>query len=132
MAWVTQQLERSANIAVVGLSPKVHRDSYRVAEYLQKVGYRIIPVTPKNVIILEEQSFPDLRSVPVPIDIVDIFLRAELIPPVIDEAIEVGVSCIWMQDGVIHLGAAANARDAGIQVVMDNCIMREHRLRFRS
>ncbi|MFH1141820.1 MAG: CoA-binding protein [Chloroflexota bacterium] len=117
---VERQLKESKTIAVVGLSPNPDRDSYRVARYLQEAGYRIIPVNPTVDEVLGEKSYPDLKSVPVPIDMVDVFRRSEQVPPVVDEAIQAGVKFIWMQDGVIHEEAAEKARAAGIPVIMNN------------
>jgi predicted CoA-binding protein len=120
MDLVEEQLRNSKTIAVVGLSDNPERDSHRVAKYLQSQGYRIIPVNPMIEETLGERSYPDLKSVPEPIDMVDIFRRSELVPPVVDEAIEVGVRYIWMQDGVINYEAAARAEAVGIPVVMDD------------
>ncbi len=120
-------LTQSSTIAVVGLSPKPDRPSYRVAAYLQSQGYRIIPINPNATEVLGEHSYPDLRSVPDPIDLVDIFRRSEEVPPVVEEAIAVGAKAVWMQDGVINEAAAAQARAAGLPVVMNNCSMRVHR-----
>jgi len=117
---VERQLTESKTIAVVGLSPNPERDSYRVASYLKDMGYRVIPVNPTVDEVLGEKSYPDLKSVPVPIDMVDVFRRSELVPPVVEEAIQVGVKFIWMQDGVINEEAAEKARVAGIPVIMDN------------
>jgi predicted CoA-binding protein len=111
-------LKTAKVIAVVGLSPNPARDSYEVAEYLQQAGYRII---------LGEKSYPDLHSIPEPIDVVDIFRRSEHVPAIVDEALEVGAKTIWMQLGVIHEEAAKKAADAGLEVVMDRCMLREHR-----
>jgi predicted CoA-binding protein len=130
MDLVEEQLRNSKTIAVVGLSDNPQRDSYRVAKYLQSQGYRIIPVNPMIEEALGEKSYPDLKSVPEPIDMVDIFRRSELVPPVVDEAIEVGVKYIWMQDGVINPEAAAKAEAAGIPVIMNDCALRQHRRRF--
>ena len=105
---------------MVGLSDNPARDSHRVSSYMQSQGYRIIPVNPMIEEALGEKSYPDLKSVPEPIDMVDIFRRSELVPPVVDEAIEVGVRYIWMQDGVINPEAAAKAEAAGIPVIMDD------------
>jgi predicted CoA-binding protein len=127
---VEQQLTKSKVIAVVGLSPRPERDSYDVARYLQGQGYRIIPVNPTVAEVLGEKSYPDLKSIPEPIDMVDIFRRSAMVPPVVDEALEVGVKYIWMQNGVIHEEAARKAEEAGILVVMNNCAMREHRRRY--
>jgi predicted CoA-binding protein len=123
-------LEESKTVAVVGLSPREERDSYRVAEYLQSQGYRIIPVNPNADGILGERSYPDLVSIPEPIDVVDVFRRSEAVPGIVEEAIKVGARAVWMQEGVIHEEAAARAREAGLQVVMDRCIMIEHRRHF--
>ena len=117
---VEKQLAESKTIAVVGLSPNPERDSYRVARYLKDMGYRVIPVNPTVDEVLGEKSYPDLKSVPVPIDMVDVFRRSELVPPVVEEAIQVGVKFIWMQDGVINEEAAEKARVAGIPVIMNN------------
>ncbi len=120
MDLVEQQLTQSKVIAVVGLSPNPERDSYRVAKYLQSVGYRIIPVNPTVDEVLGEKSYPDLKSVPVPIDMVDVFRRSELVAPVVDEAIAVKAKFIWMQDGVVNEEEAAKARAVGIPVIMNN------------
>lgn len=117
---VEQQLTESKVIAVVGLSPNPDRDSNRVAKYLQDVGYKIIPVNPMVEEVLGEKSYPDLKSVPVSVDMVDIFRRSELVAPVVDEAIEIGAKFVWMQDGVEDEGSAEKARAAGIPVIMDN------------
>ena len=123
-------LEESKTVAVVGLSPREERDSHRVAKYLQSQGYRIIPVNPNADEILGERSYPDLASVPEPIDVVDVFRRSEAVPEIVEEAIKVGARTVWMQQGVIHEEAAARAREAGLQVVMDRCMMIEHRRHF--
>ena len=119
---VERQLKESKTIAVVGLSPNPDRDSNRVALYLQQAGYRVIPVNPMVDEVLGEKSYPDLKSIPedIDIDMVDVFRRSELVPPVVDEAIELGVKFIWMQDGVVHEEAAKKAEAAGIPVIMDN------------
>ncbi|TEU17594.1 MAG: CoA-binding protein [Anaerolineales bacterium] len=119
-------LEESKTVAVVGLSPREERDSHRVAKYLQSRGYRIIPVNPNADEILGERSYPDLASIPEPIDVVDVFRRSEAVPEIVKEAIKVGARTVWMQEGVIHKEAAARAREAGLQVVMDRCMMVEH------
>lgn len=127
---VEEQLRESRTIAVVGLSDNPERISYRVAQYLQSQGYRIIPVNPVIDSVLGETSYPDLKSVPEPIDMVDVFRRSELVAPVVDEAIKVGVRYIWMQDGVMDETAAAKAEAAGIPVVMNDCTLRQHQRRF--
>jgi len=117
---VEEQLTNSRTIAVVGISLNPERPSHYVSKYMQEQGYRIIPVNPLIEEVLGEKSYPDLKSVPEPIDMVDVFRRSELVGPVVDEAIKVGVKYIWLQDGVIHEAAAAKAEAAGIPVVMDN------------
>ena len=120
MDLVDEQLRNSKTIAVVGLSGASDRTSYRVTQYMQEQGYRIIPVNPMVDEVLGEKSYPDLKSVPAPIDMVNIFRRSALVPPVIEEAIEVGVKYIWMQDGVINPEWAAKAESAGIPVIQDD------------
>ena len=120
MDLIEEQLSRSKTIAVVGLSLNPERPSHYVAKYLQEQGFRVIPVNPLIDEALGEKSYPDLKSIPEPIDVVDIFRRSELVGQVVDEAIEVGAKYIWMQDGVVDEAAAARARAAGIPVVMNN------------
>ena len=120
MDLVEEQLSNSSTIAVVGLSPNPDRDSHRVSAYLQGQGYRIIPVNPTVDEVLGEKSYPDLPSVPEPIDMVDVFRRSDQVMPVVEEAIQVGARYIWMQDGVVNEEAAEKARQAGIPVVMDD------------
>ena len=120
MDLIEEQLSKSSTIAVVGLSSRPDRPSNYVAKYLQEQGYRVIPVNPLIDEVLGEKSYPDLKSVPERIDMVDIFRRSELVGPVVDEAIEVGARYVWMQDGVQDEDAASRARAAGISVVMDN------------
>jgi predicted CoA-binding protein len=121
-------LLRSAHtIAVVGLSNKRWRASYGVSEYMQRAGYRIIPVNPELTEALGQKSYPDLDAVPGPIDIVNIFRRPEAVPEIVDAAIRIGAKAVWMQEGVIHEEAAARARAAGLIVVMDRCLLKEHR-----
>ena len=117
---VDEQLRNSKTIAVVGLSNNPDRDSHRVASYLQSQGYRIIPVNPVIEEALGEKSYPDLKSVPESIDMVDVFRRSDQVMPVVDEAIEVGAKYIWMQDGVVDEAAAARAEAAGIPVIMND------------
>ena len=127
MNTVQDILEKSKVIAVVGLSPKPHRDSHEVARYMQDNGYRIIPVYPRADSILGEKVYPDLKSIPEEVDVVDIFRKSQDVPPVVDEAIEIGAKAVWMQLGIVHEGAAAKAREAGLGVVMDRCMLVEHR-----
>lgn len=123
-------LDDSKTVAVVGLSPKPERPSYRIATYLQRQGYRVIPVNPTVEEVLGERSYPDLRAVPEKIDVVDIFRRSEDVPPIVEEAIEVGAPVVWMQEGVVNEEAATRAEQAGLRVVMDRCILKEHRRLF--
>ena len=113
-------------IAVVGLSGRKHRPSFGVSEYMQRAGYRIIPINPNESLILGEKSYASLDDVPEKIDIVDIFRRSEFVPEIVEQAIRVGAGAIWMQEGVIHEEAAARAQAAGLTVVMDRCILKEH------
>lgn len=120
-------LANTRTIAIVGLSDKPWRDSYRVAAYLQRHGYRILPVNPNLREVLGEKAYARLEDVPETIDLVDIFRRADAVPEIIDAAIVIGAKAVWMQEGVVHEAAAAKARAAGLQVVMDRCILKEHR-----
>ncbi|OFW11106.1 MAG: CoA-binding protein [Acidobacteria bacterium RIFCSPLOWO2_12_FULL_59_11] len=120
-------LESSRVVAVVGLSSRDYRPSYRIAKYLQSAGYRVIPVNPKETEVLGEKAYPRLEDVPEKVDVVNIFRRSELVPPIVEAAIRVGTKAIWMQEGVFHAEAAEQARAAGLQVVMDRCIFKEHR-----
>lgn len=113
-------------IAVVGLSPHQWRPSHGVARYLQRAGYRIIPVNPNITEALGERAYPTLRDVPEPIDVVDVFRRSELVGPIVDDAIAIKARAVWLQDGVIDEAAAARARAAGLDMVMDDCMMRRH------
>ncbi len=115
-------LSRSHVIAVVGLSPKPDRDSFRVAQGLQEEGFRIVPVNPAAGVdeILGEQVYPDLQSIPFPVDLVDVFRRSAEVPPVAEGAIRIGASYLWLQDGVEHAEAAAMAEAAGLKVVQND------------
>ena len=123
-------LTNSKTIAVVGLSDSPLRPSHGVAAYMQTHGYRIIPVNPTIKGALGEKAVGALSDVKERIDIVDVFRRSEAVPEVVDEAIRLKVPAIWMQEGVIHEAAAEKAKEAGIFVVMDRCILKEHRRRF--
>lgn len=122
-------LETAQAIAVVGLSSRKNRAGYYVPAYLQKHGYRIIPVNPNLDESLGEKAYPDLLSVPQAIDLVLIFQRSENVPPFVDQAIEIGARAVWMQLGIVDAAAADKARAAGLQVVMDACMLVEHRRR---
>ena len=127
MKQISEILRIGRTIAVVGLSAKRYRPSYGVAEYMQRAGYRIIPVNPQETEVLGEKCYPDVESIPEPIDIVDIFRRSEFVPEIVEAAIRKGAKAIWMQEGVIHEEAARRAREAGLEVVMDRCILKDHR-----
>lgn len=127
MKSISEILHSARTIAVVGLSNKRFRPSYGVSEYLKRVGYRVIPVNPLEDEVLGEKSYPDLDSVPVPVDVVDIFRRSEFVPEIVEAAIRNGAKAIWMQEGVVHEQAARRAEAAGLTVVMDHCILKEHR-----
>ena len=113
-------------IAVVGISDKEERPSFRVASYLQKQGYRIIPVNPRISEVLGENAYSDLLSIPFDIEVVDIFRKSEDVPPVIESAIEKGARAVWMQEGVISAESALRAREKGLDVVMDLCMLKEY------
>ena len=119
-------LKSAKTIAVVGLSSKPHRASFGVARYLQSVGYRIVPVNPRESEVLGERAYARLEDVPVRIDVVDVFRRSEHVPEIVESAIRVGAKAIWLQEGVVHEGAAERARQAGLLVVMDRCMLKEH------
>ena len=124
-------LKNARTIAVVGLSSKHHRPSYGVAEYLQSVGYRIIPVNPHEKEVLGERCYAKLEDIPEKVDVVDVFRRSKYVPEVVESAIRIGAKAVWMQEGVIHPDAAERARQAGLAVVMNLCILKEHAKRFR-
>jgi uncharacterized protein len=127
---IGELLKKSHTIAVVGLSDNPMRASHGVSAYMQAHGYRIIPVNPQITECLGEKAYASLLDVPEKIDIVNIFRRPEFVEEVVDQAIELKVSAIWMQEDVIHEKAAEKARGAGIFAVMDLCILKEHRARF--
>jgi predicted CoA-binding protein len=119
-------LKSAKVVAVVGLSDRPDRPSYNVAEYLQTHGYRIIPVNPRLKEVLGEKAYARLEDVPEKVDIVDVFRRVEAVPEVVDAAIAIGAKAVWMQEGVVHNAAADRARAAGLQVVMNKCLFKEH------
>jgi predicted CoA-binding protein len=119
-------LKTSKTIAIVGLSSRRFRPSYGVAEYLKSVGYRIIPVNPNESEVLGEKSYARLEDVPESVDIVDIFRRSEFVPEIVESAIRIGARAVWMQEGVAHTGAAERARRAGLFVIMNTCLAKEH------
>lgn len=128
---IGQLLETSRTIAVVGLSSQKMRPSYGVSEYMQGAGYRIIPVNPNEKEVLGERAVSRLEDIREKVDIVDVFRRPEFVPEVVESAIKIGAKCVWMQEGVVNEEAAKRAREAGIFVVMDLCILKEHAKRFR-
>jgi predicted CoA-binding protein/TusA-related sulfurtransferase len=119
-------LNSSRVVAMVGLSSKPGQPSYRVASYLKEQGYKIIPVNPAEKEILGEPCYPDLASIPESVDVVDIFRRSDEVLPIVEEAIKIGAKVVWMQEGVVNEEAAARAREAGLEVVMDKCMRKEH------
>jgi predicted CoA-binding protein len=122
-------LKHYRTVAVVGLSPKTHRDSHEVAAYMQSKGWRIIPINPNALEILGEPAYPSLSEAAKVerIELVNVFRNSEDIPPVVDEAIAIGAPAIWMQLGIAHEAAAARARAAGMHVVQNRCLLVEHR-----
>ena len=128
---IRELLERARTIAVVGLSNNPFRPSHGVSAYMQAQGYKIIPVNPTITEALGEKSFASILDVPEKIDIVNIFRRPEFVEAIVDQAIQLKISAVWMQAGVVNEKAAEKARQAGMFVVMDLCILKEHRARFR-
>ena|SRR5258708_447924 len=126
MPTIPELLRSARTIAVVGLSTKPTRASFGVSRYMQRHGYRIIPVNPLETEVLGEKAYARLEDVPERIDIVDIFRRSEYVSDIVDSAIRVGAGAVWMQEGVVDEEAAGKARLAGLAVVMDRCILKEH------
>ena len=124
---IEEILRECRRIAVVGLSPKESRDSNKVARYLMEQGYEIVPVNPGQREILGKTCYRSLKDIPFQVDMVDLFLNPTRVPQVVDQAIEIKVNTVWMQLGVIHNEAAEKIRQASIRVVVDKCIMREHK-----
>lgn len=121
-----QILDTCRIVAVVGLSPDAERPSFRVASYLKEQGYRVIPVNPQFSQILGETCYPELTAIRESVDVVDIFRRAQETPAIVDQAIAIGARAVWMQEGVVNRTAEAKAREAGLLVVMDKCMRKEH------
>lgn len=128
---IAELLKSSRTIAIVGLSSRKFRPSYGVAEHLKSAGYRIIPVNPQETEVLGEKSYARLEDIPEKVDVVDIFRRSEFVPEIVDAAIRIGARAVWMQEGVVHAQAAEKAQQAGLFVVMDHCLLKEHARRFR-
>ncbi|HEX4773142.1 MAG TPA: CoA-binding protein [Bryobacteraceae bacterium] len=122
---ITELFRVMKTVAVVGLSNNPMRASYGVSRFLQRQGYRIIPVNPKETEVLGERAYPTLGDVPDPIDVVDVFRRSEFVPAIVDELKGRKIRCIWLQEGVISKEAVAKAEAAGIPIVMDRCILKE-------
>lgn len=128
MPGIADLLRNAKTIAVVGLSDKPMRPSYGVSQYMQRTGYRIIPVNPNcDKEVLGEKAYCRLEDIPEPVDIVNVFRRSEYVPEIVDSAIRIGAKGVWMQEGVEHAAAAEKARAAGLEVVQDRCILKEHR-----
>jgi hypothetical protein len=127
MPGIPELLRSAKTIAVVGLSSNRKRPSYSVSEYMQRAGYRIVPVNPGETEVLGERAYASLEAVPERIDIVDVFRRSEFVAEIVESAIRVGARAVWMQEGVSDPAAATRARAAGLTVVMDRCILKEHR-----
>ena len=131
---IYELLSRAKTIAVVGLSGSPLRASYGVSAYMQAVGYKIIPVNPRIAEVLGEKAYSSLLDVPLEvrerIDLVDVFRRSEFVDEIVEQAIQLKIPAIWMQEGVVNEGAAEKARRAGMLVVMDRCVLKEHRARF--
>jgi uncharacterized protein len=127
---IKEILEKYRTIAVVGLSSRPYRASHGVSRYMQRQGYRIIPVNPMETEVLGEKAYRSLDEVPESFEIVDIFRRSEFVPDIVEAAIRRNAKVIWMQQGVVHDAAAERARAAGIEVIMDLCILQEHMALF--
>ncbi|MDO8636909.1 MAG: CoA-binding protein [Dehalococcoidia bacterium] len=123
---IAEILNKYRTVAMVGLSNNPDKPSYQVAEYLKANGYRVIPVNPAVSEVQGEKSYPSLAAIPEPVEIVDIFRRSEDIPPIVDAAILVKAKVVWMQLGIENEPAASKARQAGLKVVMNRCMKREH------
>lgn len=123
---ICRLLRDSHTVAVVGLSPNASRPSFNVARALQGFGHRIVPVRPLFDEVLGERAYANLESIPFPVDIVDVFRAPEHVPAIVDSCIRLGIKALWLQDGVVHEAAALRARQAGITVVMDRCMLRDH------
>ncbi len=130
-ALIDRILGESKTIAVVGVSDKRDRPSHRVASYLARAGFRVVPVNPNLKEVLGQKAYASLSEIPVPVDLVDVFRRSDNVPPLADEAVRIGAKFFWMQEGVRSDAAAAALARAGIPVVMDRCIMKELAARGR-
>jgi predicted CoA-binding protein len=127
---ISEILQKYKSLAVVGLSSKYSRPSYGVASYMKSKGYRIIAVNPHETSVLGEKAYASLEEVPEPLEIVVIFRRPEFVGPIVEDAIRKGAKIIWMQEGIVNEEAAHRAREAGLEVIQDRCILKEHAKRF--
>lgn len=123
---ISRIIEECRTIAVVGLSSDPYRPSHGVAAYMQRHGYRIIPVNPNQTEVLGEPSYPTLKDIPAKIDLVDVFRRSDAVSSIVDDAIAVGARAVWLQEGVVDRAAAERAQAAGLLVVMDRCWLKDH------
>jgi len=119
-------LKTYRNVAMVGASARTERPSYTVNEYLPRNGYNVIPVNPGEKEIMGRPSYPDLASIPERVEVVDVFRKPEQVGPIVEEAIKIGAKVVWMQEGIVNEEAAARARNAGLTVIMDKCMRKEH------
>jgi predicted CoA-binding protein len=126
MTAIEDILKNSRTVAIVGLSSNRERPSYIVGKYLKEHGYKVIPVNPNEKTVLGLKSYPDLSSIPRKVDVVDIFRRSEDVPPIVRDAIKIGARAVWMQEGIKNDEAAAEAKKAGLKVVMDRCMRKQH------
>lgn len=126
---ISEMLKSARTIAVIGLSGDRMRPAYDVSEYMQSQGYRIIPVHPTADEVLGEKAYRSLRDIPEKVDLVDVFRRSDAVPEIVDEVIALKIPALWLQETVVHKEAAERARQAGVKVVMDLCILKEHRKR---
>ena len=127
---INEILNTFHTVAMVGASANHERPSFKVFEYLTAHGYRVIPVNPNLEQISGNKSYPNLASIPEPVEIIDIFRKAERVMPIVEEAIKIGARVIWMQEGIVNREAAAAAEAAGLQVIMDKCMMKQHKKLF--
>lgn len=125
-AEISEILRRFRRLAIVGISDKEDRPSYRVAAYLQEAGFQLFPVNPLLDEVLGERAYPDLLSLPAAIEIVDVFRRPEAMPEIAAQAIRIGARVLWLQEGIVHNEAAARAKEAGLAVVQNRCLLKEH------
>jgi uncharacterized protein len=119
-------LETCRVVAIVGLSSNIEKASNHVGNYLKQQGYKVIPVNPKENAVLGETCYPDLVMIPEKVDVVDIFRRSDDVPPIVEDAIKIGAKAVWMQEGIVNEKAAGKARNAGLKVVMNKCMLKEH------